>query len=357
MNAPRGLLAVAWMLLVFTIAALAWRGTPGAIADRLDGDSASEVAAVPAGKVEITIEPGMGAADIAARLGSSGAVGDETQFRILLSLTGASAQLHAGCYIFDTGTPAAEALHRLREGLTYQSLLAIPEGRRIEEVGELLAQAALTDAVAWRQAVETVRQEETQQGLWDGGSFLGYLLPASYPVTCEADAVALVRAMRAAFEEQVTPALRAAATAQGMTLHDVVTLASIVEREAVLKEEQPIIASVFLNRLALGMPIQADPTVQFAIAETEPTDEGWWRRELTIDDLTYDSPYNTYLYAGLPPGPIANPGIDAIRAVIEPASTDYLYFVVSGEDGAHVFASTFEEHEANVARYRAEQGG
>lgn len=357
MQSRRGLIAIAWIIVVAAAAALAWRGTPDAVADALDHRPSTEVEAVPAGTIEFTVEPGMGAADIAAALGDRGAVRDIEQFRLLLSLTGAGAELRAGCYVFDVGTPSAEALFRLREGLTYQSLLAIPEGRRLEEIEELVAAAGLADGATWRQALETVRQEEEQRGLWEGGSYLGYLLPASYPMACEDDAAALVRAMRAAFDEQVTPELRAAAERRGMTLQEVITLASIVEREAVLKEEQPIIASVFLNRLAQGMPLQADPTVQFAIAETDPTDDGWWRRELTIDDLAFDSPYNTYLYAGLPPGPIANPGIDAIRAVIEPAETDYLYFVVSGADGAHVFASTFEEHEANVARYRAEQGG
>ena len=119
-----------------------------------------------------------------------------------------------------------------------------------------------------------------------------------------------------------------------------------------LADERPLIASVFLNRLEAGIALYADPTVQFAITEgiEERPAGGWWKRELTIEDLAFDSSYNTYIVAGLPPGPIASPGLGAILAVLRPASTDYLYFVAKG-DGSHAFAETLAEHEANVERY------
>ncbi|HWQ28370.1 MAG TPA: endolytic transglycosylase MltG, partial [Dehalococcoidia bacterium] len=140
-----------------------------------------------------------------------------------------------------------------------------------------------------------------------------------------------------------------------LTPWQVVTLASIVEREARVPEERPLIASVFLNRLRLGIPLQADPTVQYALANDPANVEafGYWKSELTVDDLRLDSPYNTYVYVGLPPGPICNPGLDAIRAVLRPAQTNYLFFVAK-PDGSHAFAETLEEHERNVAQY---QGG
>ena len=158
--------------------------------------------------------------------------------------------------------------------------------------------------------------------------------------------------MLAAFDQHYQESISAPLAASGLTLLDAVTLASIVEREAVLPEERALIAAVFLNRLELGIALQADPTVQYAITigfDEEPED-GWWKLELTLDDLALESPYNTYVGAGLPPGPIASPGLGAIQAVMRPADTDFLYFVARG-DGSHVFAETLEEHNANVAEF------
>jgi UPF0755 protein len=156
------------------------------------------------------------------------------------------------------------------------------------------------------------------------------------------------------FDKAVTPKLRQQFTANGLTLHQAVTMASIVEREAAIAAEQPIIASVYLNRLRRNMPLQADPTVQFAVANAnlaEALGYGFWKRDLTRDDLKNLSPYNTYVQRGLPPGPICSPGLAALEAVANPAQTDFLFFVAKG-DGSHVFSKTDVEHAANVERYR-----
>ena len=161
--------------------------------------------------------------------------------------------------------------------------------------------------------------------------------------------------MLRAFQDNV--AGRLSLETQSLSLFEVVTLAAIVEREAVVAEERPLIAGVFLNRLRLGIPLQADPTVQFALTTVPGNVEqyGYWKQGITLDDLAFDSPYNTYVYAGLPPGPIANPGLSSIEAVIRPATTEFLFFVAKGDgSGEHVFAETLEEHLQNVAR---EQGG
>jgi UPF0755 protein len=136
-------------------------------------------------------------------------------------------------------------------------------------------------------------------------------------------------------------------------VHDELILASIVEREAVLPEERALIASVYLNRIAAGMPLQADPTVQYALTQRPGSVQefGYWKRSLTFDDLEFASTYNTYVQTGLPPGPIANPGIESITAVIRPAQTNFLFFVATGE-GGHVFSETYEEHLANVQKYQ-----
>ena len=144
------------------------------------------------------------------------------------------------------------------------------------------------------------------------------------------------------------------AASRGLSIHEVVTMASIIEREAVVPEERPLMAGVFYNRLEKGMMLQTDPTVQYAVASAaneDPPEGGWWKIALTSRDLDIDSPYNTYRHPGLPPGPICNPGVASLQAALEPATTDYLYFVAK-PDGSHAFSVTLEEHNQNVALYR-----
>jgi UPF0755 protein len=309
-----------------------------------------EDSAVP---VTFTVAPDTSPDAIATGLAGSGVLTDIRRFNLLVGLTGSAGELRAGCYIFGKATPASEIVRRLRGGITSATLLPIPEGRRLQEVGAIVERAGIADSAAWDAALAAAPRNVLPEPPPASRSLLGYLLPASYPLQCQASAAGMVKAMLEAFAQQVTPDIVASARAQGLTLDEAVTLASIVEREAVLKSEQPMIASVFLNRLRAGLPLQADPTVQFALANVHPPQgaTGWWKTVLTTDDLRVESPYNTYLHAGLPPGPIANPGIDAIRAVAHPADTTYLYFVAKG-DGSHAFARTLDEHNANVARYQ-----
>jgi UPF0755 protein len=327
------------------------RGSPGAAASALHG---SHTAATPgAGKpVTFVVDQGAAAEEIADKLVEDGVLSDKTRFEVLLNLTGGSADLDAGCYVFAEDTPAAEVVLRLRSGLTSLRSVPIPEGRRAEEIGAAFAKAGITTTDAWRDALANADRSVLPEQPPDD-SLNGYLFPATYPIECQADAPRMVQAMLQAFSDQVTPEMVQEAHDEGMTLNEVVTLASIVEREAAERDEQPVIASVFLNRLKEDMPLQADPTVQYALASADPPtgDASWWKSGLTEDDLGVESPYNTYLHRGLPPGPIANPGIDAIEAVLHPAATDYLYFVAKG-DGSHAFAATLAEHNANVERYQ-----
>ncbi len=333
------------------VVAVALRGSPGAAAGALS-TSAPEVAVRVSRPVTFTVDQGASGGDITNGLVETAVISDKRRFEVLLNLTGGSSDLDAGCYVFEADTPAAEVILRLRNGITSLRSLPIPEGRRVEEVGAALEKAGITSQDAWRQALDTVSRDTLPEAPPEG-SLNGYLFPATYPIECKADAPRMVEAMLNAFANEVTPELIEEAKRKGLSLHEVVTLASIVEREAAVRDEQPVIASVFLNRLAERMPLQADPTVQYAIATADPPqgDEGWWKAALTENDLVFDSPYNTYTRKGLPPGPIANPGIDAIKAVIRPAQTDYLYFVAKG-DGSHAFATTLAEHNANVQRYQ-----
>jgi len=187
-----------------------------------------------------------------------------------------------------------------------------------------------------------------------GATLEGYLFPDTYRLPAEAQASDLIERMLTNFDRRVTPQMRQDAAVQGLSLFQVVTLASIVEREGAMREELPLIAGVYRNRLDQGMKLDADPTVQYALG-FQPGTGQWWKRPLQLEEYTQvDSPYNTYLYPGVPPGPICNPGLAAIEAVIYPAASDYLFFVRNdvADDGSHVFARTLEEHESNRQRYQ-----
>ncbi|MDH4208981.1 MAG: endolytic transglycosylase MltG, partial [Anaerolineae bacterium] len=184
-------------------------------------------------------------------------------------------------------------------------------------------------------------------------SLEGYLFPETYRIPADYDAAAVLDLLLITFGERFSPEMRQAAADKGLTVHEVVTLASIVEREAVLPEERPIIASVYLNRLAQGMYLQSDPTVQYALGYQEETDQ-WWKIPMSLEeDVQVDSPYNTYMYPGLPPGPLCSPGLASIEAVLEPAETPYFFFF-SKFDGSHAFAETYEEHLRNQEQYQGQ---
>lgn len=354
-------LLAAWALVVGVVAIGALRGTQGEVAAAVAEDDGgavtiSAVASLDGDPVVVEIAQGSGADAIAAQLAAEGVLGETVRFRTLLGYSGAGPQLLAGRYEFLPGTPASEVIRQLRLGLTEEVLIVVPEGLRVEEVGALVVASGAATAGEWVAALAQPREEPFLLSRPEGAALVGYLFPASYPLRDETTAESLLDAMLQAFGDALTPAVASEVAASGLTLHEVLTLAAIVEREALIADEQPIVASVFLNRLDAGIKLDADPTVQFAITEgleSEPP-EGWWKRELTLDDLAYESPYNTYQIAGLPPGPIASPGLGAILAVLRPAQTDFFYFVATADGtGSHAFAETFEEHEENVARYRA----
>lgn len=346
------LLVPTYALVLALVVTLGLRAAPGSAAQALR--VRPPISITSDGKpVTFTVPQGMSPDDVASALRQEGVLTDVRRFHLLLGLNNAGRDLRAGCYVFARETPAAEVVRRLRSGVTAGQLVAIPEGRRLEEVGAVLEQAGIASRAQWEAALEAAPRSALPAPLPSSHSLLGYLLPASYPVQCKATAEQMIGAMLQAFAAQVTPAVIGGIERQGLTLHQGLTLASVVEREAVLKSEQAVIASVFLNRLKAGIALQADPTVQFALASksASATTTRWWKTALTEDDLQIDSLYNTYRHPGLPPGPIANPGIDAIRAVATPAPNDYLYFVAKG-DGAHAFARTLAEHNANVAKYQ-----
>ena len=336
--------------------AFALRGVPGVLADDLR-DRVPPPSAVSANaSTAIELAQGSSTEQIVTQLERAGVVRDGNALRALLDFAGMSPKLQAGRYRFAVDLPPAEIVRLLAAGPERAPGLIVREGLRNEEIGDLVQKDGIANRADWDAALVLPRSAAFLDGRPSGVSLLGYLLPASYAFDGMTTASSLVQAMLDAFGRQVTAEIVAAGRARGMSLHQVVTLASIVERETASAAERPLIAAVFLNRLARDIPLQADPTVQFAVSRIPGNIErfGYWKPRLTVGDLRTASPYNTYINRGLPPGPIANPGLESIRAVVNPAGVDYLYFVASAAcDRTHIFESSLAAHNANVERFAA----
>ena len=249
--------------------------------------------------------------------------------------------LRAGAYRFDHPTSAAEVYARIARGDVYTTTVTIPEGANLFDVAAKLEQAKLgarEDFMAAAQQTSLITDLDPT-----AKSLEGYLFPDTYHLDPKATPQQICATMVHRF--------RAVAAQLGLNrnVHDVVTLASLVERETAVDDERPLVASVFENRLAQSMPLMTDPAVIYGLQL-----EGRWRGAIYQSDLTRDSAYNTYLHKGLPPGPIANPGAKSLRAAMTPAKTDYLYFVAAGANpqGHSLFSRTLEEQNQNVAGYR-----
>jgi len=323
--------------------------SPGAI-----DDVGEPAATLPADDraIEVTIEAGANPRDIGKTLEDEGVIDSTTQFSILVALLGYDAQLQAGDYEFSPGTPELEAVYRIRRGIVTTRSVTVIEGWRLEEIADAVAAQGISRDEFIARARVLNFDFDFLEGLRSSTSLEGYLYPATYSIRRSDTADAVLQKMLEAFAAALPPDAVSQAEESGLTLHEVVTIASIIEREAVVEEERPVMAQVFLRRLRQGIPLGADPTVQYAVAEDRASVEeyGWWKRELTLEDLENDSPYNTYVRDGVPPGPIASPRISSITAVLEPAETNYLYFVAK-PDGSHAFASTLEEHQQNIDLY------
>ena len=344
-----GILAVALLAGAF---AVVLRGANHALEVSIDGMDVSAPASE--GEPQIfSVREGEGAVEIGKRLEEQGLIRSATLFRFLAAYYGVSGSLEAGEYELQRNMTTTQIISRLYRGLVKTEMLTIPEGWRLEQIAKALAKEGLFKEEEFLAACQ---QASFDYGFLAerplGATLEGYLFPDTYFMSPKMTAEAFVGRMLQTFDERFTIAMRQRATDRGMTIHQVITLASIVEREAVRPEERPLIAGVYLNRLVLGMALDADPTVQYALANesASQTAYGYWK-ELSEEDLTIDSPYNTYRYGGLSPGPICSPGLASIEAILDSEITDYLYFVAR-EDGSHAFAATFEEHIQNVEKYR-----
>lgn len=338
------------------------REAPASLEQRLIGlylalnrDEIRQPASSDDSSVVFVVEPGETAVTIAQRLQAEGLITDAALFRRLLVYRGADQSLAAGTYQLRPNMTMDEIIVALQSGRQDEIAVTIPEGWRAEQIAERLEEQGILSAeeyVALVSQAERFRDEFVfLQELPAGATLEGFLFPDTYRVIAEeVTPEDFIRMQLRTFEQRVSPELRATMAEENMTLYEAIILASIVEREAVVEEERPLIAGVFENRWRDGVLLNADPTVQYALGH-QPNEETWWKRPLLLEDLEVDSPYNTYEHPGLPPGPICNPGLAAIRAAVTAPPTDYYYFVSRG-DGTHVFAETLEEHQQNVERYR-----
>lgn len=302
----------------------------------------------PAGRdrrgVSFEIQQGESVYQITERLEAMGLIGDGDAWRNYLVYSGLDTSIQAGRYELNSGMNGLEIAYMLQDATPGEVRFVILPGWRLEEI-------ALALSVSGLEANPEDFLAGAHQGLAEGinaripsGDLEGFLLPDQYILPRDASVRNLLGLFTSNFSLKVTDTLLGRYADHGLDLRQAVTLASIVQREAMFAEEQPTIASVFFNRLAAGMRLESDPTVQYAVGKVQGTD-GWWKNPLTVSDLKTDSPYNTYQYPGIPPGPISNPSLSALRAVAYPAETPYYFFRAACDDsGRHEFSKTYEEH-------------
>ncbi len=302
--------------------------------------------------VIFTVHRGESASEIADRLERERLISSAFLFRALLRTRSDEVVIAAGEHVVRRNMTMTQLLAALRGGST-SNRLTILEGWRAAQIGDELEYRGIVRKSVFN---SIIRNRDLLPKALDflpaDANFEGYLFPDTYAIADNTEGAELVKRMLDNFVQEVMPVYEDRAYESQLKLSEVVTLASIIEREARLPEERPIMASVYLNRLREGMLLQADPTVQYAIAPgQEAPVAGYWKQELSLEDLASNSPYNTYQSKGLPPGPICSPGLASIKAVLNPARTDYFYFVAKG-DGSHAFSRTLEEHNKNVRTYQ-----
>ncbi|ADW70725.1 endolytic transglycosylase MltG [Granulicella tundricola] len=287
----------------------------------------------------VDIPSGTGTQGMAARLKRGGVIRSAFAFEALRALRGG--RLKAGEYRFDHPAPLNEIYARIAKGDVYTIQVTIPEGYNIFDIAQTIQGAKLAEADAFlaaeRRDTGLIRDLSPQ-----AASLEGYLFPDTYRFSRHTTPDQMVATMVKRFR-QVTAGL---GLAPGPDTARTVTMASLIEKEVRVDSERPLVAGVFVNRLAQGMPLATDPTVAYAALL-----DGRWRGTIYQSDLASDSPYNTYRHAGLPPGPIANPGVAAFKAALQPAKTDFLYFVADAQ-GHSLFSRTLKEHNERVQAYR-----
>jgi UPF0755 protein len=272
-----------------------------------------------------------GVREIANNLKTAGLIRDPIVFFLYTRFEGLDKQIQAGDFRLNPTMSMTQVAGNLTHG-TLDIWVTVPEGLRADEIADLLKTKMPNYNESWRLVLDANE---------------GYLFPDTYLIPRDADVNAIVTIMRSNFDKKYASVENSKTTT--LTQAQTIILASIIEREAMFQADRPLVASVFVNRLNIGMALGSDPTVMYALGYQADT-KTWWKKDLTADDLLIDSPYNTRKNAGLPPGPISNPGLSSIQAALAPSKTDYLYFFADSKGHLH-FATTIEGHNANITKY------
>lgn len=329
------------IVVILGAAAIGWLWIRSVVTKPVEHQSADRI---------IAVDQGAGTSAIVSRLADAGIVQHPLALKAYLRITGQGGSLKAGDYKFPSPISALEAVEKIRRGEVYLERVTIPEGYSRFDIAETLA--TKTGKATKDELLRLMEDQSPIERIAPQARNLeGYLFPDTYNYNTKTTAEDLIRAMVNRFEEVFTPEWSTRASREGLTVHQVVTLASIIEKEAKVPEERPHMASVFFNRLRLGMPLASDPTFIYAArlaGDYDGNPNQPRHRERA-------SPYNTYQVSGLPPGPIASPGRASIEAVLYPDKTDDLYFVLNSPDGRHKFSRTAAEHDAAVEVYRRQQ--
>jgi UPF0755 protein len=292
----------------------------------------------------VEIAPGAGPAAISRRLVEAGVVRDALSFRYALQRSGQARRLQAGEYRFDRPMTAREVIDKLTRGEVVLRPITFREGLTIREMAAIFEQEGFGKAGDFVQAAQSAALIKDVDP--EAADLEGYVFPDTYRLPRTVTAAQLVERMVTSFRDVLTPELVDRAAARGLNVRQLVTLASLIEKETAKHQERPLVSAVYTNRLKIGMGLQCDPTVIYALERA-----GRYQGNLTRENMQIDSPYNTYRYPGLPPGPIAAPGLASMEAAASPADVPYIYFVSRG-DGSHVFATTLDEHNRNVFEYQ-----
>lgn len=294
--------------------------------------------------ITVKIREGLSTAEIADRLTEKGIISSSLKFRLIARLRGYDDKLRPGAYTFTAGMEDEEVFAKLLTGEKKLIKFTIPEGFGVKQIAERLYNLDLADKDEFIKAATDFTPYDymrKRQNVFYAAE--GFLFPDTYAVESDVEIDEILKLMSRTFDDRLTATMRKQAEQMGLSIYELITLASLVEREVRFPEDRPIVAQVLLKRLKLNMPLQTDATLQY-LMETP-------KEEVSIADTQIDSPYNTYQHTGLPPGPIANPGLASITAVLHPSETEYLYFVADRRGHNH-YAYTYEEHLNLVNQYR-----
>lgn len=292
----------------------------------------------PPKPVRLDIHSGQGAWEITKILQKTGVISNAGTFITVAALTGKAKHMQAGAYVFEGNHVPLDIMNILFRGKTLRYRITIPEGYTVYQIGEVVSKTGLLSKDSF---VKSTRSKQTTD-FFDvpAPSMEGFLFPDTYYLAPHMTPLEIMAKMIERFRSIYTPAMEQRSKVLGMSKLEVITLASLIEKEAFATLEKPLISSVFHNRMILSMRLQSDPSAVYGI-------DGFTGK-ISPDDLLRESPYNTYRHEGLPPGPICNPGLDSIKAALWPAKTEYLYFVSKG-DGKHVFSRTLQEHNRAIS--------